>query len=264
MIDATAAASTPMTVSRLTSLHRRRLREVWRSAGWPAQDIVEAELLAAGLLERVHDAAGRCTLRVTDAGIQTLAESAALNRAARSDHETLVEQVAQAMIREGRIAWRGLSLRARVATDEGEGWQMAMPDVFSVRHTSVAAYLQPVVHEIKVRRADLLADLRRPTKRAAYLDMAGSVVYVLAEGIGRADEVPPECGVMEMRGGVLETLRPAPARALPHEAGLPFAVWMALARATPVPAPESVQRRLGEEEPGDAHLPPPPADGATD
>lgn len=241
-----------MPAHRLTSLHRRRLREVWRSAGWPAQDIVEAELLAAGLLERLHDEAGRCTLRVTDAGIQTLAESAAANRAARSAHELLVEQVAQALIREGRIAWRGLSLRARVATDEGEGWQIAMPDVYSVRHTSVAAYLQPVVHEIKVRRADLLADLRRPTKRAAYLDMAGAVYYVLAEGIGRADEVPAECGVMEMRAGVLETLRPAPARALPHEAGLPFAVWMALARATPVPVPESVQRRLGEE----------PADGA--
>lgn len=248
MIDGTSATCTPMTVAvRLTSLHRRRLREVWRSAGWPAQDIVEAELLAMGLLERLHDAAGRCTLRVTDAGIQTLAESAALNRAARSDHETLVEQVAQAMVREGRIAWRGLSLRARVATDEVEGWQMAMPDVFSVRHTSVAAYLQPVVHEIKVRRADLLADLRRPAKRAAYLDMAGAVVYVLAEGIGRADEVPPECGVMEMRAGVLETLRPAPVRALPHEAGLPFAMWMALARATPVPMPESEQRRLGED-----------------
>jgi hypothetical protein len=233
---------------RLTSLHRRRLREVWRSAGWPAQDIVEVELLAAGLLERVHDDTGRCTLRVTDAGIQTLAESAANNRAVRSDHETLVEQVAQALIREGRIAWRGLSLRARVATEDGEGWQMAMPDVYSVRHTSVAAYLQPVVHEIKVRRSDLLADLRRPAKRAAYLDMAGAVYYVLAEGIGRADEVPPECGVMEMRSsGLLDTLRPAPMRALPHEAGLPFAVWMALARATPVRAPDSVQRQLGED-----------------
>jgi len=250
MIDGIPATRMPMTVAvRLTSLHRRRLREVWRSADWPAQDIVEAELLAMGLLERLHDAAGRCTLRVTDAGIQALAESAALNRAVRSDHEALVEQVALSQVRAGRIAWRGLSLRARVVTEEGEGWQVAMPDVFSVRHTSVAAGLQPLVHEIKVRRADLLADLRRPAKRAAYLDMAGAVVYVLAEGIGRADEVPPECGVMEMRAGVLETLRPAPARSLPHEAGLPFAVWMALACATPVPMPERAPRRLGEDRP---------------
>jgi hypothetical protein len=41
---------------------------------------------------------------------------------------------------------------------------MAMPDVYSVRHTTVASYLQPVVHEIKVRRADLLADLKRPSR----------------------------------------------------------------------------------------------------
>lgn len=193
---------------RLTSAHRRRLREVWRSAGWPAQDILEAELLAAGLLERHHDSAGRCTIRVTDAGIQALADSAARNRAARSAHEALVEQVALAMIREGRIAWRGLTLRARVPGESGGGtpvpmelsahdasvdpgpvddrtWQLAMPDVFSVRHTSVAAYLQPLVHEIKVSRADLLADLRQPTKRAAYLDMAGGLYYVLAEGIAR-------------------------------------------------------------------------------
>ena len=249
MIDGMSAVDpSPISTAGLTSAHRRRLREVWRSAGWPAQDIVEVELLAMGLLERQYDAAGRCTLRVTDAGIQTLAESAALNRAARSEHEALVEQVAHAMVREGRIAWRGLSLRARVTTPEGaESWQMAMPDVFSVRHTSVAAYLQPVVHEIKVRRADLLADLRQPAKRAAYLDMAGAVVYVLAEGIGRAEDVPPECGVVEMRGGQLETLRPPPVRALPHEAGLPFATWMALARAVPVRSPESEQLRLGDD-----------------
>ena len=50
----------------LTAQHRRRLREVWRSAGWPCQDLLEVELLAAGLLERVRDAQGRGTPRVTD------------------------------------------------------------------------------------------------------------------------------------------------------------------------------------------------------
>jgi len=29
--------------------HCRRLRAVWRSAGWPCQDLVEVELLAAGV-----------------------------------------------------------------------------------------------------------------------------------------------------------------------------------------------------------------------
>jgi hypothetical protein len=242
-------------VNALGLLHRRRLREVWRSAGWPCQDGVEVELLAAGLVERVRDADGRETLRVTDAGVQVLAATLARNRGARDAHESLVARVALEQQRAGRIAWCGLALRAPVADPahpRGTRWQLAMPDVFSLRHTSVAGYLQPQVHEVKVRRADLLGDLRRPHKRAAYLGMAGACWYVLADGVAAgADDVPPECGVMVAHGpgfARLEVLRAAPERAMPFEAGLPFAVWMALARATPVPVAEDDewQRRLGE------------------
>jgi hypothetical protein len=243
----------------LTPLHRRRLREVWRSAGWPCQDMIEVELLAAGLLERQRDGAGRETLRVSDAGLQVLAATLERNRLGRSAHEALVARVALEQQRAGRIAWCGLSLRARVYDASGGGrWQVAMPDVFSVRHTSVAGYLQPQVHEIKVRRADLLSDLRQAGKREAYLGMAGSCWYVLAEGVGDADDVPRECGVMLARGegfARLEVLRPAPTRLVAGEAGLPFAVWMTLARATPVAAlaDDELQRHLGEP-PGAAGL----------
>jgi len=209
-------------------------------------------LLAAGLLERVRDDAGRETLRVTDAGIAVLAATLQRNRAALDAHQALVARVALELQRAGRIAWCGLALRARVADVEharGERWAMAMPDVFSLRHTSVAGYLRPEVHEIKVRRADLLSDLRHPTKRAAYLGMAGACWYVLAEGVGRDDEIPVECGVMLAHGpgwATLEVLRAAPAHAMPFETGLPFALWMALARATPLPAlDDDVQRVLG-------------------
>jgi hypothetical protein len=45
----------------------------------------------------------------------------------------------------------------------------------------------------------------------------------------------------------LEVVRAAPCRAMPLEAGLPFAVWMALARAAPMPWPDDDgQRQLGE------------------
>jgi hypothetical protein len=237
----------------LTAAHRRRLREVWRSAGWPCQDMVEVELLAAGLVERVRDDGGRETLRVSDAGIQVLAATLQGNRKARDAHEALVARVVLEQQRAGRIAWCGLSLRARIADAEhpkGERWAMAMPDVFSVRQTSVAGYLQPEVHEIKVRRADLLSDLRHEAKRAAYLGMAGGCWYVLAEGIGDADEIPPDCGVMVARGAnfsTLDVLRSAPTQAMPFEAGLPFALWMALARATPAAQGDSDgQRQLGE------------------
>ena len=81
----------------------------------------------------------------------------AQHRGARDAHEALVAQVATAMQRAGRLTWRRLSLRARV----GEAWVMSQPDVFSIRQTTVEAYAEPVVHEIKVSRADLLADRAR-------------------------------------------------------------------------------------------------------
>jgi hypothetical protein len=214
----------------LAAVHRRRLREIWRSAGWPCRDMVEVELLAAGLIERLRDGEGRETLRVTDAGVHRLAETLQKNRAARAVHEALVERVAREMQRAGRIVWRALSLRARVGDGDDGTWVVAMPDVYSIRHTTVEAYLQPIVHEVKVRRADLLSDLRHEAKRAAYLHLSSECWYVLREGIARPAEIPAECGVLVATGAGLDVARPAPKRAM----RMPFGAWMALARATPV------------------------------
>ena len=229
-------SSTP--VPALSRAHARRLRDLYRSAGWPSQDALEIDLLAAGLLERLRSEAGHETLRVTDAGMQWLATVLARNRAALSAHEALVQRVAQEMARAGRLAWTGLSLRAQVATgDEAKPlrWCIARPDVFSIRHTSVESYVEPIVHEIKVRRSDLLADLRQQAKRDAYQDL-GECWYVLgcdARGrpIAQPEEIPAECGVLQLEGGRLAVARPAQR---PARAALPFGVWMALAKATPV------------------------------
>jgi hypothetical protein len=222
-------------------VHRRRLREIWRSAGWPCQDLIEVELLACGLLQRQRDADGRETLRVTDAGIHALAATLRRNRAARGTHEALVARVAREMQRAGRVVWRGLALRARVGAGDAAGWVMAMPDVFSIRHTSVEDYVEPVVHEIKVRRADLLADLRRREKGEPYLDLSSQCWYVLRAGIGDAHDVPEPFGVVLAHDGALEGLRHAAKR--PHR--LPFGTWMALARATPEPSEDDAQAWLG-------------------
>lgn len=243
----------------ITLFHRRRLREVYRSAGWPCLDTVEIELLATGLLERRCSALGHVTVHVTDPGIALIADTLQRNRARRDPHEELVEQVAIEMTRAGRLAWRGLSLRAKV----GETWQMAMPDVFSIRQTTVEAYLEPLVHEIKVNRSDLLADLRRPAKRAAYLDVGSACWYVIRAGIAEPNEIPLECGVIIATriatrigtardpqadsGGPMFTLdvaRPAPTRPARMSLGL----WMALAEATPLrrAAQEETQANLGD------------------
>lgn len=233
-----SANPSPAAPAALTKAHARRLRDIYRSAGWPCQDALEIDLLAAGLLERLRTDTGHETLRVTDAGVQWLAASLARNRAGLSAHEALVEQVAREMARAGRLAWRGLSLRAQVPTgDAGKPlrWCIARPDVFSIRHTSVEAYVEPVVHEIKVRRSDLLADLRQEAKRGAYRDL-GECWYVLGtdargRAIGEPEEVPGDCGVMLQREGRLVVARAAQR---PARAALPFGVWMALAKATPM------------------------------
>lgn len=223
----------------LKRIHAQRLREVYRSAGWPYQDMVEVELLTAGLLQRISNGSGHELMRVTDAGLSHMAIATQKNRQARSAHDTLVAKVVEAMQREGRLVWTGLNLRARLygESEDQTRWKMCQPDVFSIRNSSRQDYLEPVVHEIKVSRADLLGDLKRAEKRGAYLDVGGQCWYVLgcsAKGkpIAEPEEIPVECGVMLYVEGRLDVVRAAPKRPCRE---LPFGVWMALAKAAPVP-----------------------------
>ena len=254
--------STTEPATALSRAHARRLRDIYRSAGWPCQDLLEIDLLAADMLQRHFDTAGHETLRVTDAGVAWLAATLQRNRSALSKHEALEERVARAMVRAGRISWRALGLRAQLpAASAGDParWCMVRPDVFSIRNTSVQTYVDPIVHEIKVQRSDLLGDLRRPEKRAAYLDLGGECWYVLGcdangRGIGAPDEIPATCGVMMLEGDRLLVARAAPGSARQQ---LPFAVWIALAKATPVAGfHDDAQALLGPWEMADSSADP--------
>ena len=150
-------------------------------------------------------------------------------------------------------ALEAAAAQARMRREQPKGiWRMARPDVFSVRNTTVEAYLQPVVHEIKVSRADLLSDLRHAAKRESYRWLCSACYYVFPAGIAKPNEIPEAFGVWVLHGdiedGRLEQLRPArhnPCR-------LPFAVWMALAKATPLRLdPDESQGMLGDPGQGD-------------
>ena len=250
---------------------------LWRFAGWPCRDAIELDLVAAGWATLSEAASGHETVRLTDAGIRLLAESRQRNQRSLSAHDRLAERVAQHLANAGRIVWRELSLRAKVnvqgqpvpdaapltgdalwpvnAIDEGVAerpmgkttWRMARPDVFSVRHTSVEAYLQPMVHEVKASRADLLSDLHHAAKRESYQWLSCETYYVFPAGVAKPEEVPPEFGVWVLNGSVESGALDLVRRARHAPCKLPFAVWMAMAKATPARIDgDAVQRQLGE------------------
>ena len=273
--------------------HLTRLMSIWRSAGWPCRDAIELDLLAAGWVTRSGTAGGHETLRLTDAGVRLLADARQRNLRSLGAHDRLAERVAQHLMSAGRIVWRELALRAKVdaggaSVDEappftasglwpeqalGEAarraserkpvWRMARPDVFSVRHTSVEDYLQPMVHEVKVSRADLLSDLRHAAKRASYQWLSCETYYVFPSGVAEPEEVPAAFGVWVLNGslesGSFDLVRPA----VHSPCKLPFAAWMALAKATPVRFDgEAAQRQLADADDSCEPLPGEAAFGA--
>lgn len=262
-------------------IHLTRLMSIWRSAGWPCRDAIEIDLLAAGWVAISSSDSGHETLRLTDAGIRLLADSRQRNQRASSTHNRLAERVAQQLAAAGRIVWRELSLRAAVSSAEPSldqpasaasaiaglidtadvtelenaiarfktHWRMARPDVFSVRNTTVKDYLQPMVHEVKVSRADLLSDLRHTAKRDSYRWLCCECSYVFPVGVAEPSEIPEPFGVWLLHGSVedgqLELARPA--RHMPCD--LPFSVWMSLAKASPTRFDgDASQRDLGAPE----------------
>jgi hypothetical protein len=224
----------------LTRHHERRLRDVYRSAGWPCLDAIEIDLLSAGLIERVHRGDELTVVRVTQAGLSALAVHLDRNRRAFDDHEALVETVARMLAADGRLVFRNLSLRAPV---EGK-WRACRADVYSLRPSTVPALTRPAIHEIKARRADLLADLARPEKRAAYLAVSAQFYYVFPEGLATLDEIPADCGVILVGPQGIRPGRPSPVRAVQPGLG----EWLSIARRAADPGPAAqAQLSLGED-----------------
>jgi hypothetical protein len=226
--------------------HLRRLRDIYRSAGWPCKDIIELELLAAGLITELPQVQGCSLLQLTPAGIAQVAQAHQQQQHRLDAHDALVMRVADLMQRDARIVYTRLAVRVSAGAREDDTsktqWRVAQPDVFSLRNTPVEAYALPIVHEVKVSRADLLSDLRNPQKREAYLSLGSQCFYVLAAGIGDDSDVPADFGVMLAQADRFELLRPAPTT--PRT--IPYGVWLALAKAQPLPTDElrDAQARL--------------------
>lgn len=175
--------------------HYSRLRRYWhagRLGMMSVGDGIALDLTAIGYLE-VHSSVGGLKLCITGAGIEELQVESEREKERRQPHHALAGRLAEWLRGQGRVTWENIELRIPLV--EGRP-QAIRPDVFSLVATYDAKRINPCVHEVKVSRADFLADLARPEKRAGYSQVAEVVYYAAPEGVIEASEVPTECGLL--------------------------------------------------------------------
>jgi hypothetical protein len=96
----------------------------------------------------------------------------------------------------------------------GTGYKAGEPnrlDAFFMAETLTQG-LRRIVYEIKTSRADFLRELREPRKRRAALRVSNQFYFVTIPGLVKAEEVPLECGLLELRGNMLDEVVAAPYR----------------------------------------------------
>jgi hypothetical protein len=192
----------------LSRRHYKRLRSYWQgraegSAG--LADGIDLDLAGLGFVERFDRLGTGVCFRITHAGIQELAAEKAREIERRQPHHDLAARVAAWLRDQGRVTWENIELLVDLADG---GRQAIRPDVFSMAKTYDEKRINPCVHEVKVNRADFLADLSRPEKRAGYARVAEVVYYVAPAGIIESSDVPDNCGlVTEVSVGRFEVLK---------------------------------------------------------
>ncbi len=55
-----------------------------------------------------------------------------------------------------------------------------------------------IAYEVKVSRSDFLSELKQPRKRRVGLLHSNSFYFITPPGIARIEEIPPECGLIEV------------------------------------------------------------------
>jgi hypothetical protein len=156
----------------LSRLHYKRLRFYWQGkaqGGAGMTDGIDLDLAALGMVERFERLGTGVCFRITQVGELELAAAKAREIERRQPHHTLAGRLAQWRRGQGRVTWQNIEL---LVEREAGGRQAIRPDVFSVATTYDEQRINPCVDEVKVSRADFLADVARPEKRAGYGQIA--------------------------------------------------------------------------------------------
>lgn len=179
----------------LSRKHYARLRQYWHAGSnglASGGDAIALDLTACGFLA-MKASGGGLKLVITAAGIDAIQAETEREKARRKPHHELAGRLAAWRREQGRVTWENIELL--VTTPEGAR-QAVRPDVFSLATTYDAKRINPCVDEVKVTRADFLADVARPEKRAGYACIAEVIYYVAPAGLIQPAEVPAECGLL--------------------------------------------------------------------
>jgi hypothetical protein len=67
--------------------------------------------------------------------------------------------------------------------------------------------------EVKVSRSDFLAEIKSPSKRRQALELSNYFYFAAPKGLIKPDEIPEECGLVELReSGLFKWTKKAPYR----------------------------------------------------
>jgi hypothetical protein len=121
--------------------------------------------------------------------------------------------VIRAQITRRHSARGPLFFELRCGTGWGKGSEQRL-DAFAMEEWPSKGLLR-YAYEVKVSRADFLREMKDPTKRRQALYYSNEFAFVTPPGIVKPEEVPLDCGLVEVHGDGLTDWKvkvPAPRR----------------------------------------------------
>lgn len=182
--------------------HLKRLRELW-ARGRPSRlsqlEGVHLDLVSSGCLEVLVEDETRSSwgarVRVTDLGVAVLAQARQALVAAQRPHHELGARLSTWLRARDMLTWENVEF-ANPDRSALRAWGVVRPDVFACKPTLRADSSAAAIYEVKVSRADFLADLAKPQKRQAYADLAEAVYFCAPQGLVEPSEVPKGVGLL--------------------------------------------------------------------
>lgn len=184
---------------RLAQAHQSRLRKLW-SYGRPVNvgelKGVDLDLIIHGLLEAVDSGYNATAiLTLTQRGLVYLNEARQELISAQRPHHDLGQRLARHLREKGLYTWENVEF-SNPDLSQSRRWAVVRPDVFACLPALKARNAASAIYEVKVNRADFLADLAKPEKREAYAALAEAVYYCCPEGVIDQAELPAGFGLL--------------------------------------------------------------------